>query len=81
MLSLGLIWCTFVALGDPFSSATVFWWSLHWSLIGSLSVFTTQSVLFRSSFNQYPAQYSFQTTSCSVGSVADLRTGGRWFNP
>ena len=38
MLSLCLIWCTFVALGDPFSSATAFWWSLHWSLNRSLTV-------------------------------------------
>ena len=26
------MWCTFVALGDPFSSTTAFWWSLNWSL-------------------------------------------------
>ena len=30
--------CTFVALGDPFSSATAFWWSLNWLLNISLTV-------------------------------------------
>ena len=40
MLSVGLIWCTFVALGDLFSSATAFWWYLNWSLDRSLTVTT-----------------------------------------
>ena len=38
MLSLCLVWCTFVALSDPFSSAITFWWSLKWSLNRSLTV-------------------------------------------
>ena len=38
MLSLCLVRCTFVVLGDPFSSATAFWWSLNWSLNRSLTV-------------------------------------------
>ena len=38
MLSVGLIWFTFVALGDRFSLGTAFWWSLNWSLNIGLSV-------------------------------------------
>ena len=38
MLSFYLIWCTLVALGNPFSSVTAFWWSLQWSLNESLTV-------------------------------------------
>ena len=38
MLSLCLVWCTFVALGHLFSSATTIWWSPKWSLNRSLTV-------------------------------------------
>ena len=38
MLSLCLVWCTFVALCDHFSSATTLWWSFNWSLERSLTV-------------------------------------------
>ena len=43
MLSLCLVWCTFVALGNPFSSATPFWWSLNWLLYRSLTVFAKEN--------------------------------------
>ena len=39
MLSFCLVWCTFAALGDPFSSTTAFRWSLNWSLNRNLTVF------------------------------------------
>ena len=38
MLPFCVVWFNFVALGDPFSSTTAFWWSLNWSLNRSLTV-------------------------------------------
>ena len=48
MLSFCLIWCIFVVLGYPnMSSAAAFWWSLHWSLNRSLTVYTVYQYIIK----------------------------------